>query len=254
MTPSLRELQSGFAAAIFFGGVHEAGLLVRCAGRRPERGLAAYRSSVLANLAGAVRATYPVVESIVGEELIEAATRRYAMERPSTSGDLNAYGGDFDEFLAAYPPAAALPYLPSVARLEWRVQEVYGIADAPPQDLSELAAAAPERWGDLRFRLDPAHAVLKSAWPLARIWEVNQPGYDGDFTVDFGQAQSVLIHRRANGMSVEVLSPGEQALLSALADGQRLAHAVDEASAREGFDLQASLARFIACGLFRRAF
>jgi len=249
--PSLRELQSGFAASVFGGGE---GLLAWCAGANAKRGLEGYRNSVLANLAGAVRASYPVLGRIVGQVFLNAAIKRYVLERPSTSGDLNNYGGDFCEFLATFAPAAGLPYLPDVARLEWRVQAVQGEQDAPPQDLSRLAAARPEDWPGLHFRLDPAHAVLRSDWPLARIWAVNQPGYAGSFQVDFDAAQTVLIQRRPTGTSVEAIHPGDAVLIEALSSGHTFGTAVELATRSDGFDLQAALQRFIANGLLNQAY
>ena len=251
---ALRELQSDFAAAVFGGD--SARLLRHCggAGGRAEQGIAAYRRSVLANLAGAVQATYPLIEAIVGAAFLAAACRRYALARPSRSGDLNAYGSDFDDFLGQDEAAASLPYLPAVARLEWQVQQVYAAADGPAQDLALLAATAPEAWGELCFELDPAHAVLASDWPLARIWQVNQPGYAGDSAVDFDQAQTVLVQRRGQGIAVDPLSCGEADLLRALAAGQSLALAVAAAAEQAEFDLQSALGRFIANALLRQAY
>jgi hypothetical protein len=251
--PSLRELQSSFAAAVFSGGEAPGEFLSCCTGSQVERGLQAYRNSVLANLAGAVRMSYPVLQRIVGQAFLDAAIRHYVLERPSTSGDLNAYGGDFDAFIDAYEPAAELPYLPDVARLEWQVQCLYGMADAPAQDLALLASTQPEHWGDLHFRLDPAHTVLASHWPLARIWDVNQPGYDGNFQVDFDVPQTVLVHRRLDGTVVERLDDGECVLIDALAAGASLAEAVEQAARHETFELQAALQRFVTNGLIRQA-
>lgn len=123
---------------------------------------------MLANLSAAVRTTYPVVGAIIGEAFLDAAARRYALGHPSASGDLNACGSDFGDFLASFAPAASLPYLPDVARLEWLVHSVYGREDAPPQDLALLAGTTPDRWGDLHFQSDPAHEVMVSRWPLGR--------------------------------------------------------------------------------------
>ena len=254
--PSLPELQGAFAAAIFAGDGDGTPLLAHCAGDpgRAARGLAAYRRSILGNLSAAVEATYPVLAAIVGPDFLAAAARRYARERPSRSGDLNAYGSDFDQFLVGYAPAAALPYLPAVARLEWLIQEVYGAADSPEPDLATLAATAPEAWGELRFQLAPAHGCLAEDWPVARIWEVNQPDYAGDFAVDFERGQTVLVHRRPQGIAVEALPPGEYTLLNALGAGETLATAVQAAAQDEGFDLAAALQRGIAHGLLRRAY
>jgi hypothetical protein len=252
--PSLRELQSGFAAAVFSGGEQATGFLSWCDGRKPVRGLEAYRNSVLANLAGAVRTTYPVLERIVGKPFLTAAINCYVLGRPSTSGDLNAYGSDFGDYLATYEPAADLPYLSDVARLEWLVQAVYGMADAPNQELSGLATTPSERWGDLHFRLDPAHVVLASRWPLARIWEVNQQGYTGDFRVNFDERHIVFIHRRSAEIVVERLDDGEYTLIQSLVSGDTLTQAVEQASYLEGFNLQSALQRFVANGLLRQAY
>ncbi|OIQ70344.1 hypothetical protein GALL_480450 [mine drainage metagenome] len=253
--PSLRELQCNFASAIFAGGVPDDQLLA-CCGGAPEQvaqGLDAYRRSVLANLSSAVQATYPVVRAIVGHDFLVAATLCYAHERPSTSGDLNAFGHDFGDFLAHYGPAMSLPYLSDMARLEWQVLQVHGAEEAREQDLSRLTSTPPERWGELRFRLDPAHACLASDWPIARIWEVNQPDYIGDFQVDFDRAQTVLIQRRQAGIVVEVLDPGEGDFLQALEAGLDFAAAVEAAAQIPAFDLAVTLQRFIANGLLRQA-
>lgn len=254
--PSLLELQTNFAAAVFNGNGHIDALLAHCGGTtaRVAQSLEIYRRSVLANLTAAVQATYPVIESIVGKAFLAAAARQYALERPSTSGDLNEYGSDFDDFLSKYVPALSLPYLPDVARLEWSVQEVYGATNASVQDLSALVATAPQEWGGLRFCLDSAHAILASTWPLARIWQVNQPGYHGDFQVDFDQAQTVLIHRQGDGVAVEEISLGEQDLILALDKGMALNAAVQAATHDKSFNLQAALQRFITSCLLRQVY
>ena len=67
---------------------------------------------------------------------IGVAVEDDSLAHPSRSGDLNDYGEDFADFLADYPHARELSYLPDVARLEWLVQIVYYAADAPTPDLS----------------------------------------------------------------------------------------------------------------------
>ena len=75
--PSLRELQHGFAAAVFSGDATPSFWGGKNSDLKAERGLAAYRNSILANLAGAVIATYPVIERIVGHDFLAAAARRW---------------------------------------------------------------------------------------------------------------------------------------------------------------------------------
>src|SRR2546423_667622 len=74
-----------------------------------------YRRNVLANLRGALAATYPVVARLVGSAFFDEAARRYALACPSASGDLNDYGASFADFLERYEQARSLAYLPDVA-------------------------------------------------------------------------------------------------------------------------------------------
>ena len=255
--PSLHEFQNDFAAAVFKGGNHVEKLLGYCGGDtgRALLGVESYRRSVLANLANALQVTYPVLQALVGHDFLYVAAHRYAQERPSTSGDLNDYGRDFDDFLSRYEPAASLPYLPDVASLEWKVQQAHFAPDGELQNLSLLAITPPESWGELRFRLDLAHHLIDSEWPVADIWEVNQPDYAGDFQVDINQAQTVLIHRRAKGVAVETLNSGERAMIVALNADKPLGDAVAAATdVKAEFDLQAALQRFIGNGLVRQVY
>jgi hypothetical protein len=85
--------------------------------------IAIYRRTVFANYRNALAATYPVVKRLVGAPFFNTAVDSYVHAHPSASGDLNVYGDAFGDFLAAYPHAANLPYLPDVARLEWAIDE-----------------------------------------------------------------------------------------------------------------------------------
>ncbi len=249
--PALRELQTAFYDAMLYPAA-EAAVLDRieedaATGRRR---LAAYRDSIFANLTGALAATYPVVERIVGAAFFGEAARRYAVSNPSFSGDLNDFGGNFATFLADYPHAAELPYLPDVARLEWLVQCVYYGADPPPADLSALATTLPEQYGELRFECDPAHARLDSRWPLDRVWQVNAIDYAGDMTVDFSRPCRLLILRRQGLVGIEALAPGEATFFDGLRHGVTLAEAAAQASGVEaGFDLGAALRLLVTAGL-----
>lgn len=253
---ALRRLQEEFASALF--GADSATVLMsglEC--RDPDRaiaGLMAYRSSVLANLSAAVQTSYPVIGAIVGDEFMSAACSRYALSVPSTSGDLNLYGAGFDAFLADFAPAKSLPYLPAVARLEWQVQRVYGAQDVAEPDLQRLADTTAEYWGSLRFELDPAHALLASDWPIVTIWQVNQIGYEGDFTVDMGQAQCALVQRTPDGVTVVGVSRAESEFLRGLAANATLDQAVETACAIDDqFNLAEALQRHICSRLLRQA-
>lgn len=253
---SLPEVQTRFFAAVMSGGAAEDGLLA-CLAEPPALGrerIAIYRRSIMGNFVSALAATYPVLARIVGLPFFREAARAYVRAHPSTSGDLNEYGGGFADFIASYPYGRELGYLADVARLEWRVQEVFYAPEPAPADLSILASCASEDYGRLRFALTPAHARLDSPWPLADIWRVNAEGYEGERTVDFAQPSRVLVLRRDALVEVESLADGEAALLDALAEGTALEQAAEAAlQAETGFDLGAALTRFIGAGVVRGA-
>jgi hypothetical protein len=225
--PALPELQQAFYAGMLDPQTAEPALLAtlqedEAVGRRR---LAAYRRTVIGTLSGALLATYPVVARIVGEPFFREAARSFVLSHPSCSGDLNEYGEDFADFLADYPHARELRYLPDVARLEWLMQTVYYAADARPTDLAALAAADPSRWGEIRFDLAPARARLDSPHPLHEIWRVNAEGYDGDMTVDFSRDSRLLVFRRQGLVEVRPLGAGAAVFFDAIAGGDDLAHA-----------------------------
>ncbi|TDR80394.1 DNA-binding domain-containing protein [Paludibacterium purpuratum] len=250
---SLRELQTAFADAVF---QHDEGPLLACCAGDPARAaqaLQVYREGVLTSLTGALTLGFPLVGRIVGDDFLRAVARRYALTRPSRSGDLNRYGGDFADFLADFAPLAELPYLADVARLEWAIQQVGAAADAAAPDLSRLAATAADDWGELCFELIPAHAVLVSVWPLYDIWRVNQPTHHGSCQVDFSLAQSVLVSRRPDaGVVVTALETAEAAFVRALDAGCSLYQALSVVPDTASFDLQSSLSRLIGLGLIGR--
>lgn len=244
----LRELQMNFADAVIHGGsVHE--VLDHRPGRVAR--LALYRNNFYGNMTEALRATYPVVEKLVGAEFFRHAARRYIQRYPSTSGNMHDYGESFSEFLAVFPPVAELPYLPDIARLEWAWHEAFHAeARRPAFHLVALDAIPEQRHGELRFEFNTAARVIASLYPVLRIWEVNQDGYVGDpqVHVDEGACRLLVIQRNRN-VELHTLGAGEHSFLQQLAIGRDLQTAFTEAQRTEpGFDLAAALQRQFQLG------
>ena len=221
--------------------------------------LAIYRRTIRSNYRNALGATYPVIRRIVDTPFFHAAVDAYVEACPSRSGDLNAYGATFGDFLADYPPASGLPYLPDVARLEWAIDEANRAADSssrPAAVLEALARVPPERLPALRLRTDPSCRLVASAFPVLAIWQVNQPGHHGDLRVDFDSPPDHLRIRREpdgvaleRGVVLERIGGGEFAWLAALVNGAALAAAIESAQVADAaFDLGTTLHRFIGDG------
>ncbi len=241
--PSLRELQMDFVDAVFTHGDHIVDEHICPVGLPASERMNIYRHNVSTNLRNALQAIYPVVFRLVGSGFFHHAAEAYLRRHPSVSGDVNDYGGVLGEFLAAWPPAAALPYLPDTAHLEWEVQEVFHAAEHACLPVERLAGIPAERYGDLRFHLHPAVRLFESAYPVHRIWQVNQDGYAGDPTVDLSEGGvRLLIQRNAELIELQPLRAGSWALLQSLAADRRFGEACEAAfRAEPAFKLENAL-------------
>lgn len=194
-------------------------------------GWAIYRASRVAKLVEALRDVYPVIERLVGAACFTALARRYLPGHPSLSADLHCYGGDFSAFLRGIDALADLPYLPDVARLEWRVHEAFHAADAPVLEAVQLAAVPATRWHRLRFRLHPSVRLMRSDFPVHRIWQVNQPDWTGEADVDLAEGSVALsVYRDDADIAVLPLDPPTFRLAESFQRGHGLARACDALS------------------------
>ncbi len=250
--PSLRELQLGFADALFAGDDAPPPFATIPPERAVER-IAVYRRALFANYRNALGASYPVVARLVGAPFFAAAVDAFVRAHPSTSGDLNVYGDAFPAFLRGYPPADRLPYLADVARLEWAQDEANRAAEpdaTPDAVLGALAALAPEALPAARLALAPSCRLVASAYPVLRIWRSNQDGYEGADRVSLDEGgDALLVRREAAAVTIERLAEPEFAWLDALARDASLAAAIEAAAATGApFELMPVLRQRIADG------
>jgi hypothetical protein len=235
-----------------------AGLQRRFARRllRPEpardRRMAVYRNNVAASLVGVLRAHFPVVGRIVGADFFEAAAVAFVRAAPPASPVLAKYGGGFADFLEGFAPAADLPYLPDVARLEWARNVAHHAADADSVGIDRLAAVPADRMGAVQLLLHPAAAVVASPWPVVSIWETNAldaearrigPEAPGETALVTRPDLEVLVRPLPACGDVFVASLRRYALLS---DASAAAEAV--AAPVAPFDLAATLAALFGAG------
>lgn len=236
--PSLLECQRAFAAALLDTST------------TGSWGLRAYRNNAFGNWSGALANAYPIVRKIVGIDFFDALAPGYARAYPSTNGDLTEFGAHLAEFVSVFHGTQDLPYLPDVARMEWLAHLAYYAADAAPFDPRALAGVAPEKYAGLRPRLAPGSALLRSDWPLARIWFVHQDGFEGDLEVDLRAGPDcVLVLRNGWNVGVRSVTPAEYRFLDGAGRGETLGAALDAALRIDpAFDAAAALPRWVQAG------
>lgn len=213
-----------------------------------ERRFGVYRNNVKASLAVALAARFPVVERLVGEEFFTAMALVFIERHPPRSPVLAEYGAAFASFLEGFDPAADLPYLPDIARLEWLRQVAYHSADAGAADIGRLAALPPEALDSVRLGLHPAMAVIASPWPIVSVWTTNTHDETPEAPTNW-VAETALVTRPHLEVLVQRLPPGADLLVDELAQGIALGAAADAASsAHESFDLAMALSTLFAAG------
>jgi hypothetical protein len=249
----LGELQSAFADALMRGdaGNIAANALIRPGRLATSRRLEIYRHNVMVNLRAALADIYPAVKEIVGAAFFTHAADQFIAIHPSVSGDLNQFGREWAGFLDAYPHAAELPYLADIARLEWAWHESFHAADHPLFDLARLAAIAPEKHGQLKFELHSSVRLISSAFPLFRIWEVNQPDYPGTMEVDWSAGgDDLLVHRQGVEVNLRQLDEPSCRFLRALEANAELENVAGQVMEIDtSFDLQGLLLEFVQSGV-----
>ena len=202
-----------------------------------ERRFAVHRNNVVVSLVDALAGTFPVSQALVGEEFFRAMARERVQADPPRSPVLIEYAQGFADFIAGFAPAASVPYLADVARVEALRVRAYHAADAlpvPESSYRELVAA-PEALAAARMTLHPASHWLRSDYAAHSIWlahqglaDLSSASLDG---IDVERAEDVLIVRPAFEVVVTTLPRGAIEFLEALRGGQTLAAAFAAAQA-----------------------
>ena len=221
----------------------------------PERGEAAlsvYRNTIAKGCADAIVSLFPAVERIVGVDWLRQAAVLYAAEDPPRRPALIDYGDTFADWLARFPPAAEMPYLPGLARLDRLWTEAHLAADATPLAADALAETPPEAFAHVKAPLHPSARLARFEDGVPELWTaLRRPGEAVAALELSPDPQAILILRPGGEVASLVLGAGAHAFLAACAAGLSLAEAAGLALAAEpDLDLSAVFAELIGTGAF----
>lgn len=242
------EQEGTFARALLDAGEAVPSALAAKDGHAPARRFGVYRNNVYKSLIDVLASRYPAAVRLVGEDFFRATARLYVEESPPSSAVLLRYGEGFCDFVASFPPAAAVPYLADVMRLEWAWHAAYHAGDAEPLDVTALSAACADAEQAV-FTLHPSLQLVRSAYPVITIWERARQEAEDDPSPLPDRGEDALVLRPALDVQVRHLPPGGAAFIEALQDGTDLTGAAARALERHAaFDLQANLAGLMSAG------
>jgi uncharacterized protein len=253
--PPLARRQQQFARALLDSSQPVPPGLQGPDGRRCPRRFGVYRNNVAVSLIEALEAGFPAIRRLVGERFFRAMAQAFATTHPPRSPMLWEYGAEFPRFITGFAPAASLPYLADVARIERAWIEAYHAADASVLEPQTLAHIPGERVGAIRFILHPSVRWVRSSYPALTIWRANVARATPP-PIDLAVGgEEVLLVRPGAEVQVRALPPGGAVFLRSLARGQVLATAAAAAAtsprsaAPAGrFDLASHLAGLLDSG------
>jgi Putative DNA-binding domain len=243
----LLETQQLFAQAL---RQNNAALLAQLIDTGPvalEERLAIYRGTMLGTWGRALGLCYPAVRQLVGDEFFDNAAQRFALESPPANPDLDHYGLGFDRFLAEFPPASGLPYLPDVARLEQAVNRALHAPRVKPLKPERLAGLGGQALELACFVPHPSVSLLEVRYPADLIWRAVIEHDDaalGGLELDC-QPLHLLVQRPYEDTSVVRLGAGAWHLARQIFEGEPLG---EWQSADATVDLTEQLALHLAAG------
>ena len=219
------------------------------------RGLAAYRRNGHAAAERALRAAYPVIAALIGDENFDPLARELWHHHPPLRGDLAQWGDALPAFLQQHAQLADTPYLGDVARAEWALHRAGSAADATP-DLPSFARLAQEDPRGLGLTLAPGTAVIASRHPVASLVTAHLYGVpdlnEAARRLRAGCAEQTVVWRQGLRPRLGPIGPHAATLLTALLNGADLPTALDaacETPAPETFDFGAWLTQAVTEGL-----
>ncbi|MBS0212041.1 MAG: putative DNA-binding domain-containing protein [Proteobacteria bacterium] len=246
---SLLDLQRDLLAAVYDEDGAKAAAAVAGNGLDPATRLRIYRNSGAQIHAEALRAAYPAVLALVGEGFFAQCADRYRMCHPSRSGNLQAFGAHFAEFLELLPETNGLTYLGDVARLEWARQQAALAPDARSMTAVEIECALAAIGVDVHIALHPSTRGLASVHPVLTIWQYAMQPQSERLQLPTGGEQ-VVLWRSGSEVAMTSIAAASFACIDALAHGSTLEAA--HAAARRtdpSFDLTECIAGLANNGL-----
>lgn len=205
-----------------------------------------HRNNVAIALLEALRATFPALRRLLGNDYFDALAAAFANAHPPRSRLLLHFGDELAGFLEQFEPLVDFPYLADVARLERLRIRAYHARDEAPfsATASQRILAAADEAGALR--LASSTALLASAHSVYGIWRAQMDEHG--LPRDLDHPQTVLVWRNAFQVSTEPVDDSTCSFLSAVESGVSLRDSLEALGGRAQ-NFEHKLARLLREGV-----
>jgi len=209
--------------------------------------LRVYRNGFLRACIDALRASYPSVERLTGEERFPALARPYVEAHPPGTASLVEYGEGFAQHVRDTRDVHGFDWLAAFAALDRAWTEVYfsedGGVEATPSDGVPGDA---EALMNLRGRLSPRVRLVSLDFAVLGAWSRLRQGESGPRAEIRQAPQHVLVWRSREEMLYRDLAVPEHAFISGIAEGWSCGEAAGAALDLDAeFDLVATFASLL---------
>lgn len=218
---------------------------------RGAAGLSVYRNTITKALTDALAANFPSVVAVVGADWMAAAGRLHVADHPPATPQLVDYGAAFPDWLGCFEPAADMPYLSDLARLDRMWTSAHLAADAETLAPEAFVSLALQAFETTAARLRPDVQFAGFATGVPDLWRALRGETAPSELAMSPDPQAIVIFRPDGSVVFQDLSPAELAFLTLCQQGSSLAAAAEAAmTAEPTVDLGATFAKLIAFGLF----
>jgi hypothetical protein len=247
--PSLAEIQMRLRGAVVDGEA-AAILPFLIGGANPARRLSIYRRHYDASLVGQILGRYPTVVWLVGRGFATAAAKNFVRRHPPAAPCLAEYGEDFPAFIAGLRGAEDVPYLRSVADIDWCLGEAAAAIEYPAIVITRLADTDSEALLDLRLGLQPGLRYLEAPWPADDLISLHLSEQAPDHYALDRQEVRLEIHGARGAFRITRLGRGVFAFRRAIGEGVTIGTAIERAQQTDpAFDAGSAFISIFADGL-----
>jgi hypothetical protein len=187
-------------------------LLAAVRGNHPAARIAVYRNNAHSALVFTLRAAFPAVERLLGEDYFGAVIKEFIRQHPPRSPVLNEYGGEFAAFIDGFSPLHGFPYLGDLARLEWARRTAFHAADASLPVFDPGSRTALLSLVEQRLTWQPSLRLLHSAHPVLRLWQSQVEDAPAPLP-DEWHPVTLIVWRRGWRVDAQPILPPERELL-----------------------------------------
>lgn len=172
-----------------------------------SQAFAVYRNTTARGAVEALRASYPTVDMLLGDEAFSQVAIEFRREHPPRGPVLSDYGREFAGFLRCQPWTCELPYLADVAWLDCLWLESFLAADALATPLRPS--------GNSGIALHPATRFAWLATPAMTIWLAHRDPWSMDELEPNWVEEGALFTRPGSSVRAEPIDAAFHRLLMA---------------------------------------